>query len=64
MHKVGEEWYSDAYKANVAVVSPVVQIDGVKLGFARASRPNGTDKPTWDFGCDKDSLKNGVTNGA
>lgn len=64
MHKVGEEWYSDAYKANVAVVSPVVQIDGVKLGFSRASRPNGTDKPTWDFSYDKDSLKNGVTNGA
>ncbi|KAJ4172450.1 hypothetical protein NW754_002649 [Fusarium falciforme] len=49
-----EKWYSTAYKAEVQAVPPVVNIEGVEVGFRRASRPNGTDKPTWDFGDEPD----------
>ncbi|KAF4340127.1 CAIB BAIF family enzyme [Fusarium beomiforme] len=52
--KYVEKWYSDAYKAEVEAVPPVVEIDGLEVGFRRASRPNGTDKPTWDFGAEAD----------
>ncbi|KAM0346213.1 hypothetical protein ACHAPU_005636 [Fusarium lateritium] len=45
-----EKWYSDAYQAEVEAVLPVVDIEGVDVGFRRASRPNGADKPSWDFG--------------
>ncbi|RJE18215.1 CAIB BAIF family enzyme [Aspergillus sclerotialis] len=43
-----EKWNSEAYKADIEVVSPVAQIDGVENKFARASRPNGTDRPRWE----------------
>jgi hypothetical protein len=49
-----DSWYADAYKAKVQAVLPVVEIDGLDISFVRASRPNGTDKPTWDFGDDAD----------
>jgi hypothetical protein len=49
-----DSWYADAYKAKVQAVLPVVEIDGLDISFVRASRPNGTDKPTWDFGNDAD----------
>ncbi|KAF4459797.1 hypothetical protein FALBO_13440 [Fusarium albosuccineum] len=52
--KYVEKWYSTAYQAEVEAVPPVVLIDGVELGFKRASRPNGTDKATWDFGDEPD----------
>lgn len=55
-----DRWYSAAYKADVTVVRPVVEIDGVEIGFSRASRPNGTDAPTWDFGEDRDYRKENV----
>lgn len=48
--KLCETWYSDAYKADVVAVRPVVEIEGVEVGFKRASRPNGSDPATWDFG--------------
>jgi hypothetical protein len=44
-----ETRYSHAYKAEVAAVRPVVQIDGLDIGFRRSSRPNGSDLPNWDF---------------
>lgn len=48
-----EKWNSEAYKADIEVVSPVAEIDGVENKFVRASRPNGTDRPRWeDFGVD------------
>lgn len=47
--KLCEAWHSEAYKTTVVVVKPVVEIDGVEVGFQRASRPNGSDSPTWDF---------------
>ncbi|KAF5587291.1 CAIB BAIF family enzyme [Fusarium pseudoanthophilum] len=52
--KYVEKWYSDAYKAEVEAVPPVVEIEGLEVGFRRASRPNGADKPTWDFGEEAD----------
>ncbi|KAF5657731.1 putative CAIB BAIF family enzyme [Fusarium heterosporum] len=52
--KYVEKWYSNAYQAEVEAVSPVVDIEGVDVGFRRASRPNGADKPTWDFGDEAD----------
>ncbi|KAM5354671.1 hypothetical protein ACJ41O_001318 [Fusarium nematophilum] len=49
-----DRWYSKAYDAEVQAVVPVVEIEGVELGFRRASRPNGTDGATWEFGEDGD----------
>ncbi|KAL2827208.1 CoA-transferase family III domain-containing protein [Aspergillus cavernicola] len=46
-----EKWYSKAYDAEIEVVRPIAEIDGVDNSFVRASRPNGVDKPCWeDFG--------------
>ncbi|KAJ5114120.1 hypothetical protein N7456_002654 [Penicillium angulare] len=42
-----QKWYADGYKAEVEVMGPVVDIDGVSQGFLRATRPNGTDEPCW-----------------
>lgn len=52
-----EAWHSEAYKADVVAVRPVVEIEGVEVGFQRASRPNGADSPTWDFGAGGDYRK-------
>ncbi|POR34371.1 Caib baif family enzyme [Tolypocladium paradoxum] len=51
---IGDAWYSDAYKADVVVVKPVVEVQGLDITFERASRPNGTDAPTWEFSGDGD----------
>ncbi|KAL4874759.1 CoA-transferase family III domain-containing protein [Aspergillus karnatakaensis] len=42
-----EKWYSKAYGAEIEVVRPVVEIDGVDNSFVRASRPNGSDGASW-----------------
>ncbi|KAF5024571.1 hypothetical protein F66182_3334 [Fusarium sp. NRRL 66182] len=52
-----EKWYSKAYQADVEAVPPVVEIEGVDVGFRRASRPNGSDRPTWDFGDDEEDRR-------
>ncbi|KAJ2966842.1 hypothetical protein NQ176_g9954 [Zarea fungicola] len=52
-----DHWYSAAYKRDVSAVKPVVEIDGLDISFQRASRPNGTDAPTWDFGDEQDYRK-------
>ena len=49
-----DHWYSKGYRNEVAAVKAVVEIDGLDIGFRRASRPNGTDRPSWDFGDDGD----------
>lgn len=49
-----ERWQSAAYGREVKVVSPVVDIDKIEVGFSRASRPNGTDRPSWTFGKEDD----------
>ena len=52
--KYCETWYSEKYGEDVCAVKPVVEIEGIEIGFQRGSRPNGSDKPTWDFGKDGD----------
>jgi hypothetical protein len=49
-----DKWYADKYKAEVHVVKPVVEVEGLELGFRRASRPNGSDEATWEVGEEKD----------
>ncbi|KAF9895407.1 hypothetical protein FE257_000313 [Aspergillus nanangensis] len=45
-----ETWHSKAYGADIEVVRPICEIDGVENKFTRASRPNGMDHPSWkDF---------------
>ncbi|KAJ6441092.1 LOW QUALITY PROTEIN: CAIB/BAIF family enzyme [Purpureocillium lavendulum] len=52
-----DRWHSAGYGAEVSAVLPVVQMEGVDIGFRRASRPNGTDEASWDFSGDKDYRK-------
>lgn len=49
-----DRWFSRAYGQPVAAVRPVAEIEGLDISFRRASRPNGTDEPTWDFGPEGD----------
>ncbi|ERS99270.1 hypothetical protein HMPREF1624_04468 [Sporothrix schenckii ATCC 58251] len=42
-----EVWSSRAYGHDVTVVKPVAHVDGLELGFQRASRPNGSDDANW-----------------
>jgi hypothetical protein len=58
-----DRWYSAKYKAEVEAVDPVVQVEGLEIGFQRASRPNGSDAATWDFGVEEDVHKRPVLNG-
>ncbi|GKT87583.1 caiB/baiF family enzyme [Colletotrichum tofieldiae] len=51
---IREKWYSKGYRAEVEAVQPVVEIEGIDIGFKRASRPNGTDRASWDFGPEED----------
>ncbi|TLD14870.1 hypothetical protein PspLS_10823 [Pyricularia sp. CBS 133598] len=43
-----ETWHSSGFGADVVVVQPVAQIEGVELAYSRGSRPNGSDDPDWD----------------
>ncbi|KAL2014657.1 hypothetical protein VTN00DRAFT_2182 [Thermoascus crustaceus] len=56
-----EKWYSKAYGADIEVVRPVAEIEGVDTGFVRASRPNGSDRPSWEdfLAEEEDSRKDG-----
>ncbi|CRG85721.1 Follicle-stimulating hormone receptor [Talaromyces islandicus] len=45
-----EKWFSNAYNEEIEVVRPVARIDGVDNSFVRASRPNGSDRASWEFG--------------
>lgn len=49
-----DHWYSHGYRADVSAVLPVVEIQGLEVAFARASRPNGADEASWDFDRDED----------
>ncbi|KAJ5638736.1 CoA-transferase family III [Penicillium herquei] len=43
-----EKWFSKAYGTDIEVVKPVAVVQGVDNQFVRASRPNGTDRATWE----------------
>jgi hypothetical protein len=47
--KYRERWASKGWNAEVSVIKPVAAIEGLEIGFRRASRPNGSDKPEWVF---------------
>ncbi|KAF3056860.1 Succinyl-CoA--L-malate CoA-transferase beta subunit [Trichoderma lentiforme] len=49
-----DKWYADKYKAEVHAVKPVAEIEGLELGFRRASRSNGSDEAKWETGEEKD----------
>ncbi|RFU78000.1 l-carnitine dehydratase [Trichoderma arundinaceum] len=49
-----DKWYADKYKAEVQAVKPVVEIEGLEVGFRRASRPNGSDEAKWEVDEEKD----------
>lgn len=49
-----QKWHSEKYGAEVVAVRPVVEMEGAVMGFQRASRPNGSDEASWDFGGDAD----------
>jgi hypothetical protein len=37
-----EKWFASKYDAEITVVRPVVEIEGIDVGFQRASRPDRT----------------------
>lgn len=53
-----DHWYSRGYKQDVSAVKPVVEIEGLDITFERASRPNGSDAASWDFGEEEDHRVN------
>lgn len=44
-----ERWESKKWEAEVSVIKPVAVIEGLEISFQRASRPNGSDEPEWEF---------------
>ena len=52
--KYRETWWSEKYGEDVSVVRPVVEIDGLEIGWVRGSRPNGSDAAEWEFEEGKD----------
>ncbi|KAI0902300.1 CoA-transferase family III [Annulohypoxylon nitens] len=40
--------YSEAYGGLVTWTKEPLQVDGIKIGHVRPTRPNGYDRPTWD----------------
>ncbi|KAK4986750.1 hypothetical protein LTR66_007783 [Elasticomyces elasticus] len=44
-----ERWESKGWNAEVSVIKPVASVEGLELSFKRASRPNGSDEPGWEF---------------
>ena len=53
------ETFSKGFDAMVKYVRPVVEIEGLRNGFSRSSRPNGFDGPTWDGWEVEEDLVNG-----
>jgi hypothetical protein len=50
-----ESWFSKAYGTDIEVVKPITAVQGVDNQFIRASRPNGSDRATWeDFGIEQE----------
>ncbi|KAJ5444199.1 uncharacterized protein N7458_008071 [Penicillium daleae] len=43
-----ESWFSKAHNTDIEVVRPVAVVQGVDNQFVRASRPNGSDRASWE----------------
>ncbi|PKS05382.1 hypothetical protein jhhlp_008757 [Lomentospora prolificans] len=56
--KIFEKWFSEKYNAEIVAVRPVVELEGALVEFQRASRPNGSDSASWDFGINGDKVIN------
>ena len=54
--RIFQKWYSEKYSAEIVAVRPVVELQGAVVEFQRASRPNGSDKASWDFRGDADKV--------
>ncbi|KAJ5638271.1 CoA-transferase family III [Penicillium lividum] len=53
-----ESWFSKAYGTDIEVVKPIAAVQGVDNQFGRASRPNGSDRATWeDFRAEEGDVK-------
>ena len=46
-HKHMEKHYSEGFKGEVDLLSPVVKMNATRNGFNAATRPNGFDEPRW-----------------
>jgi hypothetical protein len=46
--KLMQKAWSREYGNETRWCKSPVSVEGVRVGFERASRPNGTDQPTWD----------------
>jgi crotonobetainyl-CoA:carnitine CoA-transferase CaiB-like acyl-CoA transferase len=46
--KLMQKAWSTAFRDEISWCRSPVTIDDLRVGFERASRPNGFDKPTWD----------------
>ncbi|KAI0007516.1 CoA-transferase family III [Xylariaceae sp. FL0662B] len=53
--KLYQHWRAAHYDNKIVrAVRPVVEIEEATVAHQRASRPNGSDKATWEFGADHD----------
>lgn len=46
--KIYDEAWSQGFEAEVRYVKSAVDIAGIRVGFSRGTRPNGTDEANWD----------------
>ncbi|KFY28032.1 hypothetical protein V493_03128, partial [Pseudogymnoascus sp. VKM F-4281 (FW-2241)] len=44
-----ERWVSEKWAGEVSAIKPVAKIEALEMSFQRASRPNGSDRPEWEF---------------
>jgi hypothetical protein len=45
----GQTWTSKGYNGMpVRCIRPVSNVEGVEMGYRRATKPNGTDAPSWE----------------
>lgn len=49
-----ERWASEKWDGELSAIKPVVKIEALEMSFQRASRPNGSDRPEWEFGLEGD----------
>lgn len=49
-----ERWVSGKWDGELSVIKPVAKIEALEMSFQRASRPNGSDRPVWEFGVEGD----------
>jgi hypothetical protein len=43
-----QTWWSEGFNAKVKAIKPVSNVEGIRMGYERATRPNGFDAATWE----------------